>query len=142
GRAYEPAELGNVIESGRLLETLDLPGDVSAARLGARRDLLGKLDPAATADHLTRQAFELVNAPHVRTALDLEREPERVRDRYGRHRSGQACLMARRMVEAGVPWVTVFFNHGIRGQDYHPEDTDEYGWDTHNDIFGDMRTHL
>jgi hypothetical protein len=142
GRSYEPAELGNVTEADRLLHTLDLPSDVNPHRLAERRELLGKLDPTATADHLTRQAFELVNAPHVRTALDLEREPERLRDRYGRHRSGQACLMARRLVEAGVPWITVFFNHGIRGQDYHPEDTDEYGWDTHNDIFDSLKTHL
>jgi hypothetical protein len=142
GRASEPAELGNVTQSDRLLESLDLPRDVSAARLARRRDLLGKLDPDASADPLTRQAFELVNAPQVRTALDLEREPGRVRDRFGRDRSGQACLMARRLVEAGVPWITVFFNHGIRGQDDYPEDTDEYGWDTHNDIFDSMRTHL
>ena len=50
--------------------------------------------------------------------------------------------MARRLVEAGVPWITVFFNHGIRGQDDHPDDTDEYGWDTHNDIFEAMQRHL
>jgi hypothetical protein len=111
-------------------------------RLSNRRDLLGQLDPATSADPLNRQAFELVNAPHVRAALDLERESNRVRDRYGRHRSGQACLMARRLVEAGVPWQVVFFNHGIRGQDDHPNATDEYGWDTHNDIFDAMQTHL
>ncbi len=83
-----------------------------------------------------------MNAPQVRTAFDLDREPTRVRDRYGRDRSGQACLMARRLVEAGVPWITVFFNHGIRGQDDHPDDTDAYGWDTHNDIFEALRAHL
>ena len=142
GRAYEPAELGNVTEAERLLESLDLPRDVNPARLARRRDLLEQLDRGANADPLTRQAFELVNAPKVRAALDLQREAGRVRDRYGRDRSGQACLMARRLVEAGVPWVTVFFNHGIRGQDDHPEDTDEYGWDTHNDIFDAMKTHL
>src|SRR5207302_1866989 len=52
-----------------------------------------------------------------------------------RHRSGLACLLGRRLVEAGVPLVTVFWNHGIRGQDTHPDDADAYGWDTHNDIF-------
>ena len=142
GRAYEPTELGNVTDTDRLVASLDLPSDVPAARLAARRDLLAKLDPGATADPLACKAFELVNAPKVQTALDLDREPEKLRDRYGRHRSGQACLMARRLVEAGVPWVTVFFNHGIRGQDDHPADTDEYGWDTHNDIFDSMRDHL
>jgi hypothetical protein len=142
GRGCEPAELGNVTDSDRLLATLDLPHDVNQQRLALRRDLLGQLDPTADRDHLTQQAFELVNAVNVRTALDLDREPTRVRDRYGRHRSGQACLMARRLVEAGVPWVTVFFNHSIRGQDDHSDDTDAYGWDTHNDIFEAMRDHL
>lgn len=142
GRAYEPAELGDVTDTDRLVASLELPADLPPERLGARRDLLAKLDPAATADPLARKAFELVNAPRVRAALDLDREPERLRDAYGRHRSGQACLMARRLVEAGVPWVTVFFNHGIRGQDDAPDDTDQYGWDTHNDIFDALKTHL
>ncbi len=142
GRSYDPAELGNVIQSERLLDTLDLPADVTSDRLADRRGLLGKLDPAAEGDFRTRQAFELINDPRVRTALDLEREPISTRDRYGRDRSGQACLMARRMVEAGVPWITVFLNHGIRGQDDHPDDNDEYGWDTHNDIFDALRDHL
>jgi hypothetical protein len=142
GRAYEPAELGNVTDTDRLVASLDLPNDVPADRLASRRDLLAKLDPGTNADPLTQKAFELVNAPRVQAAFDLDREPAKLRDRYGRHRSGQACLMARRLVEAGVPWTTVFFNHGIRGQDDHPEDTDEYGWDTHNDIFDSLKVHL
>ena len=142
GRGYEPAELGNVTDTDRLVASLDLPSDVPAERLASRRDLLAKLDPGTAADPLAQKAFELVNAPRVRDALDLDREPGKLRDRYGRHRSGQACLMARRLVEAGVPWVTVFFNHGIRGQDDHPDDTDEYGWDTHNDIFESLKSHL
>lgn len=142
GRGYEPAELGNVTDTDRLVASLDLPADISVERLTTRRDLLSKLDPGATADPLSQKAFELVNAPKVQAALNLDREPEKLRDRYGRHRSGQACLMARRLVEASVPWVTVFFNHGIRGQDDAPDDTDEYGWDTHNDIFDAMQTHL
>lgn len=142
GRAYDPAELGNVTQSERLLVGLELPDEVSAARLNSRRELLGQLDPRAKTDPLTEKAFELVNAPNVRAAFDLGRDPLRLRERYGTHRSGQACLMARRLVEAGVPWITVFFNHGIRGQDDFPELTDEYGWDTHNDIFTAMKDHL
>lgn len=142
GRAYEPAELGNVTDTEQLVAALDLPADVPPERLASRRDLLARLDPGAAADPLAQKAFELVNAPRVQAAFDLGREPEKLRDRYGRHRSGQACLMARRLIEAGVPWITVFFNHGIRGQDTHPEDTDEYGWDTHNDIFDSLKTHL
>jgi hypothetical protein len=152
GRAHEPFEVGNVLEADRLLEGLALPADVPADRLGDRRALVGRLEASSRVEArfpsvaerqvLTRQAYELVAAPRVRAALDLDHEPPRLRDRYGRHRGGQACLMARRLVEAGVPWVTVFFNHGIRGQDDHPDDTDEYGWDTHNDIFEAMERHL
>lgn len=50
--------------------------------------------------------------------------------------------MARRLVEAEVPLITVFLNHTARGQDKAPEETEEYGWDTHNDIFMAMREHL
>jgi len=142
GRGYEPAELGDVTDTDRLVASLDLPSDVPADRLKTRRDLLAKLDPGAAADPLAQKAFELVNAPKVQAALNLDLEPEKLRDRYGRHRSGQACLMARRLIEAEVPWITVFFNHGIRGQDDAPDDTDEYGWDTHNDIFDALKGHL
>ncbi|MBY0397993.1 MAG: DUF1501 domain-containing protein, partial [Thermoleophilia bacterium] len=61
------------------------------------------------------------------------------RDRYGRFRAGQSCLLARRLIEAGVPLVTVFWNHSARGQDTHAGDLDAYGWDAHNDIFGVYR---
>lgn len=50
--------------------------------------------------------------------------------------------MARRLVEAGVPLVTVMWNHSIRGQDRTPDLTDQYGWDTHNDIFEALKIHL
>jgi hypothetical protein len=142
GHQFDPSELGNVLQSDRLLGTLDLPADVSQERLGNRRGLLEQLDHSGERDALTRLAFELIDTPHVRSALDLERESLRTREQYGLDRSGQACLMARRLVEAGVPWIPVFFNHGIRGQDDHPDDTDEYGWDTHNDIFDALKNRL
>src|SRR5207244_1437516 len=62
--------------------------------------------------------------------------------RYGRYRAGQACLLARRLVEAGVPWITVIFNQTNRGQDKTPDETESYGWDTHNDIFYALKEHL
>jgi hypothetical protein len=89
-----------------------------------------------------RQAFELLASPRGRQAFDLAAEPPALRDRYGRNRTGQACLLARRLVEAGVPWITVVATHTNRGQDKYPEDTDAYGWDTHNDIFDSLKTHL
>jgi uncharacterized protein (DUF1501 family) len=88
-----------------------------------------------------QQAFELLSSPTCRQAFDLAAEPAAVRARYGRHRPGQACLLARRLVEAGVPLITVIWNHSNRGQDKSLA-TDAYGWDTHNDIFEAMKLHL
>jgi hypothetical protein len=89
-----------------------------------------------------KSAYNLIDSRKLRDALDLSKEPDALRDRYGWHRSGQACLLARRLVEAGVPWVTAFFNHTIRGQDTHPDTADAYGWDTHNDIFDSLKNQL
>ena len=69
---------------------------------------------------MRQKAHELIDKPEVRKAFDLDLEPKAVRDRYGRYRAGQACLLGRRLLEAGVPWITVFFNHNIRGQDTMP----------------------
>ena len=90
-----------------------------------------------------RQAFELLASPRSRQAFDLSAEP---RDRCATATAatgpGQACLLARRLVEAGVPWITVVCNHTNRGQDKAPDETDAYGWDTHNDIFEALKKHL
>ena len=150
GHGYDPLQIGDVTSGGTLLNGMAGPTDRSPGQREARRKLGEELDrrgpystalPAAHQD-LLRKAYDLVDSPRVRDAFDIERESARVRDRYGRYRGGQACLLARRLVEAGVPWTTVFFNHNIRGQDDHPELADEYGWDTHNDIFESMREHL
>jgi uncharacterized protein (DUF1501 family) len=93
-------------------------------------------------DTLYRHAYELLASPRAVAAFDLTREPPAIRERYGLHRSGQACLVARRLAEAEVPLITVVWNHSARGQDAHPGDVDAIGWDTHNDIFSVMRDHL
>jgi hypothetical protein len=152
GRGFEPLIVGDLTQEQNALSDIEPREDLPALRLDQRRRLLAAFDDASTRlqndrakgdrDYLTRQAFELLNSDRLRMAFDIEREPERVRDQFGRHRSGVACLIGRRLIEAGVPLVTVFFNHGIRGQDDFPEKTDEYGWDTHNDIFEAMKHHL
>jgi hypothetical protein len=142
GSAYQPVEVGNPLENPRWLPVLRLPPEVDPLRLHHRQQLLGRLDPQRLRDPYVRQAVEVLRTPSVSAALDLSREPRAIRERYGLYRAGQACLLARRLVEAGVPWITVFFNHNIRGQDTHPQRTDEYGWDTHNDIFEALRDHL
>ncbi len=149
GRFHEPLVLGDVTHDEDWFHGMEPRIDLTSGRLDERKGLLNALESAckrveshADRDALTRKAFELLASPQYRKAFDLEQEPDRLRDRYGRHRSGQACLLGRRLVEAGMPWVTVFFNHGIRGQDWSPDDTDQYGWDTHYDIFHAMKKHL
>jgi uncharacterized protein (DUF1501 family) len=109
--------------------------DAYARRLEAHRQ-------TRDLSRLYRQAHEMLASPKTRAAFDLEAEPEALRERYGRNRSGQACLLARRLVEAGVPYVNVIWSHSNRGQDFAPEDTDLYGWDTHNDIFDALEQRL
>jgi hypothetical protein len=104
-------------------------------RQKSRRELLGGLDRFATAhpeDATVRellacreQAYELILGD-AGAAYDLSREDAALRDRYGRNRLGQSCLLARRLVEAGVPYVTVNAN----------------GWDTHKRHFEAMNRML
>jgi hypothetical protein len=152
GRASEPLVLGDVTDSSRTLPGLQPQSDLPGIRLQDRFALLQAVDSQVTTwgndrrllerNQLYRQAFEFLASPRYRQVFDLTQEPDRVRQRYGPNRSGQACLLARRLVEAGVPWVTVMWNHMIRGQDMTPTPEDEYGWDTHNDIFPTLRDHL
>jgi hypothetical protein len=152
GRAYDPLIVGDVTQDVAGLRGLDLLPELPPVRLARRRSLLQSLEAyhhklgqdrlGLEQSTLRRQAYDLLGSPHIRLAFDLGREPQVVRQRYGLHRSGQACLLARRLVEAGMPFVTVLFNHNIRGQDKDPEHTDSYGWDTHNDIFDSLQHHL
>lgn len=71
-------------------------------------------------DAFRQRAFALATSSEVQTALDIRRERGALRDRYGRHLFGQSCLMARRLVEAGVRFVTV-----------HYDCVDGYSWDSH-----------
>lgn len=152
GRDYEPLVLGDVSSGPIAVPCLEaLPG-LPAERLAARAGLRTELDGAAIGperdprwrdmDQLYRRAFDLLASPQTRQAFDLTAETAATRERYGLHRSGQACLLARRLAEAGVPLVTVVFNHSNRGQDRDPTSTDLYGWDTHNDIFAALRDRL
>jgi hypothetical protein len=95
----------------------DLFGPADPNRMQGRRRLLDGLDPDTAGSEdpraprewqdLRRRALELANGPGGRQVFELDREPSRVRDRYGRHPLGQNLLLARRLVEAGVGFVTV-----------------------------------
>lgn len=152
GREYEPLVVGDVTQGEIAIPGLNRRTELPAVRLRRRRTLKESLDqyarqlsssPAAEAmSGLYGQALQVLTSPQCRRAFDLSAEDPALRERYGRHRSGQACLLARRLVEAGVPLVTVIWSHSNRGQDKAPDVTDQYGWDTHNDIFSALRVHL
>lgn len=101
---------------------------VTPGRLERRRDFLHALDRFHGAGETTHdpdfeQAYRLVTSSEARDAFRLEDEPASVRQRYGFKTVGQSCLLARRLVERGVPFVTV--NHR--------------GWDTHADLVTRLR---
>jgi hypothetical protein len=122
-----------------------LRAEVPQSRTRRRQELLGQLDAqrrglarqaetAASGSHYER-AFSLLSARKAVEAFDLTREPLRVRERYGMNIHGQAVLQARRLVEAGVPLVTVFWqNDGITNVSVY--------WDTHSRNFIDLKTRL
>lgn len=114
------------------------PGNLDAARFEGRRDLRAKVDrlhritdaaaadPVHALDEYYRQGYDLVASKPAQAAFDIGQEDPRVRDRYGRNNFGQRCLLARRLVEAGVPFVTLY--HG--------------GWDHHETIFKSLDSKL
>jgi hypothetical protein len=110
------------------VRNLALPGDMPLARLEDRRSLREALDTQArTSDSRSallephaERAFSLLTGRQAAEAFDINAEPDRVRDRYGRHTFGQSALLARRLVEAGVTFVTVncvpWDHHGNGGR--------------------------
>lgn len=122
------------------IEGMDPPGGLRLDRVRSRASLLDQFDAGRRAldesrslgefDAYRRQALDLVASGKTREALDIRREEPKLRDRYGRHLFGQSCLMARRLVEAGVRFVTV-----------HYDACDGYGWDSHVHS-DDVRSHL
>jgi hypothetical protein len=87
---------------------------------------LDSSDAMAGLDRFHRQAVEILRSDRVRAALDLSREPDALRDDYGRTPLGQGALAARRLIEAGARFVTLGFG----------------GWDTHGDNFRALRDRL
>ncbi len=145
GQKYAPLVLGDVSSGTIAVPGLEPQFELPPVRLGDRGRLLEQVDAALRSVDRSRrvedsglmyeQAFALLERPETRLAFDLREEPDALRDAYGRNRTGQGCLLARRLVEAGCPLVTVFLNHNVRGQDHAMDDADLWGWDTHNDIF-------
>jgi hypothetical protein len=142
GRAHDPFTVPFVRPGNGALDlsgVTSVLGQVDAPRLGGRQQLRQRLERAAPAleaaagvrdlDGFTRRAVELLASPASRDAFDVAREPQRVRELYGPSPFGQSCLLARRLVEAGVPLVTVY-SFGNRD------------WDTHGGNFSALRDTL
>ncbi|MCA9034125.1 MAG: DUF1501 domain-containing protein [Planctomycetaceae bacterium] len=152
GKGFDPLTLGDVTLGSMPIPSLIRRPDLGASRMQQRANLLRSLEDRMESLRqnpvgqekvtLYHQAFDMLSRPDIGDAFDLSREPAALRARYGRNRSGQACLLARRLVQAGVPLVTVIWSHNNRGQDIDPANTDLYGWDTHNDIFEGLKNHL
>ena len=119
GTAHEPFFLGaDPARSNFQVANLKPPAGQTEFRINARRNLLTQLDELQrrTETKTTRQretaysrAFNLLTSPETKRAFDLNEEPDKLRDRYGRNTLGQSCLMARRLIERGSRFVTV--NH-------------------------------
>ena len=115
------------------MDAFALPAGTDPARVDERRGLLEQLESGGTGDPAFREhqrhAFELLASGRVAGAFRLDREPVKVRDRYGRNQFGQSLLLARRLVQAGVPIVQA--NMGI-----------VQTWDTHVDNWGRLKNRL
>jgi hypothetical protein len=127
----------------QLAAATDLPADMTLDRLNRRRSLADQFDQARreldaglagrSLDRHKEMAYALLSSEKVRTALNIQKEAPRLRDSYGMTLFGQSCLAARRLVEAGSRFVTVFWDeYGLAGS----------GWDTHWDHYPRMKNEL
>jgi hypothetical protein len=160
GSAYDPLRITGDPQKLRYdAEMLKTPPELTAPRIADRKRLLSQVDgtaapgqparPAVELESLYARAYELLGSEAVRRALDIEQEDPRVRARYGlyseyqpgptngsehgygRNLRGQNLLLARRLVEAGVPFVNIY-DFRQQGQN----------WDAHADNFNQHKKHL
>lgn len=135
GSAYDALKIKNDPNSAEFsVNDVSVPSSIGLERMDRRRRLLSEVDNlqrvtdrAAGAvfdrNQFYDQAYDLITSTAAKRAFKLEQEPDKLRDQYGRCREGQATLLARRLVEAGVRFVTVEFN----------------GYDTHDKNFVELR---
>ncbi len=119
------------------VDGITLPGGLSASRFDRRRRMLDRFDrwqervesqvsDSTAMDRFYEKAFGVVTSPRAKRAFDLSEEDDNLRNQYGRNTFGQGCLLARRLVEAGVRFVTV----------------SSPGWDTHQQNFTSLKNRL
>jgi hypothetical protein len=129
--------------------SLVLDGSMTRSRLSDRRSLLAAMDDAkrtwdeqrAINNHMKQQdkAFTLLTSASATGAFDLQAEPLALRERYGNSINGMSLLMARRLVEAGVPFVTVFWKEDVS---LNKKCASAGGWDTHGNNFHCLKDNL
>ncbi|HUR55771.1 MAG TPA: DUF1501 domain-containing protein [Gemmataceae bacterium] len=135
--AFAPFSLGSdPANAGFKVQDLALPGSVTPERFATRRNMLDtvnahfagkeKSDNLDAMDTFYQRAYGLISSEKARAAFDINAEPAKLRDDYGRNAAGQRLLMARRLVESGVRFVTLTYG----------------GWDLHGGIVGGTRNQL
>ncbi len=135
--AYGPFSLGSDPANGNFkVQDLALPGGVDDARFAKRRSILQtvdshfasleKSDRLDAMDTFYQRAYSLISSDKAREAFDINKEDAKLRDEYGRNEAGQRMLMARRLVESGVRFVSLTYG----------------GWDHHDNIKGNMEAQL
>lgn len=131
--SFSPFSLGaDPANPGFRVQDLNLPGGINESRFATRRHVLDavngyfakreKSDNVAAMDTFYQRAYSLISSQKAREAFNIDAEPAKVRDEYGRHPAGQRMLLARRLVAAGVRMVTLEYG----------------GWDMHTQIVAGM----
>jgi hypothetical protein len=142
GAAYEPLQVTKDPNAAdfRVAE-IELPAGLSLAELDDRQTLLSRINAQMPADASAAEgnmnafyerAFNLLHSDNVRRAFNINQEDPRTRERYGRNIHGQSALLARRLVEAGVRFVSV----------YDRVRNGPNNWDTHDNNFGRLKDDL
>ncbi|HXG48990.1 MAG TPA: DUF1501 domain-containing protein [Methylomirabilota bacterium] len=137
GSAYGPFSLGNdPANSGFRVRDLTLPNGVDEARFAVRREMRAAVDAHFSAleksdaldgmDAFYQRAYAMISSEKARAAFSLNDEPEKVREEYGANQAGLRMLLARRLVEAGVRFVSLTYG----------------GWDHHDNIKNGMNSQL
>jgi hypothetical protein len=139
GAKYAPFVVGGDPNNKHFrVRDVELPNGINDDRFQSRRDLRhlvdrlprfsdpATADPVLAVDEFFQQGVELITTPEAQKAFDIHSESDATRDAYGRNSFGQRALLARRLVQAGVPFVTLY----------------DGGWDHHSDLFGALKTRL
>ena len=136
GKAYDPFQISCDEYGQAEIPSLKLLGDLNPVRIQDRNTLLATLDQARRQldqthlgewDRTYGRAYQLLTRPEARNAFDLTRESQVLRDRYGETAFGQSCLLARRLVEAEVPYIQVNWSEYVECMTPNCD----FGWDTH-----------